>query len=664
MLPIDGRAAQPEPLLRVLDVPFVTQSESLCGGAAAAMVLRYWGARGVDAESFAHLVDARAGGIQTAALVRDLNDRGWTVAATTGSEARLSDEINRNGRPVLALIEDRPGINHYVVVVATPARGIIFHDPARTPYRVMSRDEFTTRWRAASMWMAVVVPRENQPRPEVRSITTEAVATGAASACDALVAHGVRSAQAGDYGTAERTLTSALSCPGPAAYRELAGLRVLQKRWPDAEALAATATEADVRDVDAWRLLATARFVQDDRPGALDAWNNAGEPAIETVQVIGLTRTRVEVAERALDLDHGEVLTQEMVDLGRRRLADVPAIRAAAVEYAPTPGGRAEVRAVVRERSLFPSSLDDIVTMGGWALFSHDARVTIGSMSGAGERLDLQYRFRPGRPRIAGNYQVPAPWGGVWNVEGSWEQQPFNTPLVPTSERTSGRLGWGHWVTSNVRIGLRAGGDHWNDIGARGSVGATAVAATLDDRLSGRVDLDTWFGSTGFSTARAIAKYRSSNILQGFVAAGSAGGGVTADGTPAESWFAGDSGNARPGPVPLRGHGLVEDGKFFRIEQMGRTIVHGSAEGQYWWRLGASSNSRALARLLQNASVGMAVFVDAARVTRRFEPGDRGDVDAGVGLRISMPNGRGFIRLDYGRGILHDDSKLSFGFTL
>ena len=51
--------------LTVLDVPFIAQSELLCGGAAAAMVMRYWGERGIDAESFQPLVDPKAGGIRT-----------------------------------------------------------------------------------------------------------------------------------------------------------------------------------------------------------------------------------------------------------------------------------------------------------------------------------------------------------------------------------------------------------------------------------------------------------------------------------------------------------------------------------------------------------------------------------------------------------------------
>ena len=41
--------------LTVLDVPFIAQSELLCGGAAAAMVMRYWGERGVDALSLIHI---------------------------------------------------------------------------------------------------------------------------------------------------------------------------------------------------------------------------------------------------------------------------------------------------------------------------------------------------------------------------------------------------------------------------------------------------------------------------------------------------------------------------------------------------------------------------------------------------------------------------------
>ncbi len=47
--------------LHLLDVPYLPQSEALCGGAAVAMVMRYWGAANVYAETFAGLVDPGAG---------------------------------------------------------------------------------------------------------------------------------------------------------------------------------------------------------------------------------------------------------------------------------------------------------------------------------------------------------------------------------------------------------------------------------------------------------------------------------------------------------------------------------------------------------------------------------------------------------------------------
>jgi len=49
-----------------LDVPYLPQTDALCGGAAAAMVFRYWGDAHADVQEFASLVDRRAGGIAKA----------------------------------------------------------------------------------------------------------------------------------------------------------------------------------------------------------------------------------------------------------------------------------------------------------------------------------------------------------------------------------------------------------------------------------------------------------------------------------------------------------------------------------------------------------------------------------------------------------------------
>ena len=48
-----------------IDVPYLPQTDALCGGAAAAMVFRYWGDAHADAQEFAALVDRRAGASPT-----------------------------------------------------------------------------------------------------------------------------------------------------------------------------------------------------------------------------------------------------------------------------------------------------------------------------------------------------------------------------------------------------------------------------------------------------------------------------------------------------------------------------------------------------------------------------------------------------------------------
>jgi hypothetical protein len=309
----------------------------------------------------------------------------------------------------------------------------------------------------------------------------------------------------------------------------------------------------------------------------------------------------------------------------------------------------------------------DIAEIAGRSLFQQDPRVSISSITGGGERLDLQYRFRPGRPRFGVRYSALAPWGGVWSANGTWERQPFDTPLVETAERVTGRLAWTDWISGHFQVSARGGADDWQDIGTRGALGGTAFVTSLDDRVSLRLDVDAWLGETQFSSAKTIAKYRSSTRNEGLVFFGIAGAGVASDGLPTESWFAGDSGNARPGPVPLRAHALVQDSRYFRTEQMGRSIVHGSGEGQYWFRLrrasGANTGSAGggIGGLLGDVRMAVAVFVDSARVTRRLYDGDRNDVDLGGGIRVGL-GGRGSLRVDYGYGLIHDDSKFSVDF--
>src|SRR5712691_3958928 len=89
-----------------IDVPYLPQTDALCGGAAAAMVFRYWGDAHADVQEFASLVDRRAGGIATDVLADAVAKRGWRVGRIEGSIVALAAHV-RDGQPVIVLVPDR-----------------------------------------------------------------------------------------------------------------------------------------------------------------------------------------------------------------------------------------------------------------------------------------------------------------------------------------------------------------------------------------------------------------------------------------------------------------------------------------------------------------------------------------------------------------------------
>src|ERR1700754_295355 len=68
-----------------LNVPYLPQTEAMCGGAAAAMLFRYWGETHADVQQFASIADKRAGGIAEEALVDAVARRGWQTVHFAGS---------------------------------------------------------------------------------------------------------------------------------------------------------------------------------------------------------------------------------------------------------------------------------------------------------------------------------------------------------------------------------------------------------------------------------------------------------------------------------------------------------------------------------------------------------------------------------------------------
>jgi ABC-type bacteriocin/lantibiotic exporter with double-glycine peptidase domain len=126
-------------------VPFLAQSELLCGGAALAMVERWWGRRGVYAEDFAALVRPEEGGIRTTDLAAAAKRRGWETTAFDGTPELVRQSL-AGGVPVVALIEVAPHRYHYVVLLGWSAGRVVFHDPARAPSTSVDEASFLARW--------------------------------------------------------------------------------------------------------------------------------------------------------------------------------------------------------------------------------------------------------------------------------------------------------------------------------------------------------------------------------------------------------------------------------------------------------------------------------------------------------------------------------------
>jgi hypothetical protein len=127
------------------------------------------------------------------------------------------------------------------------------------------------------------------------------------------------------------------------------------------------------------------------------------------------------------------------------------------------------------------------------------------------------------------------------------------------------------------------------------------------------------------------------------------GGAAATESTPADLWFAGDTGSVRP--ALLRAHPIVDDG-MLRSDRLGRRIAHISGEVRQWWTV------KSIVQL------GVAAFADAVHVEQRAEPDGRNDIDLGGGLRIGLPGLDGVFRLDVGKGLRDGSTAFSFIYEL
>jgi tetratricopeptide (TPR) repeat protein len=633
------------------------------------MVLRYWGDDSAYAEDYASLVDQSAGGIHTSALVDAVHRRGWQGVATSATDSSAAmaaaTAAAASGRPVIVLIEDRPGVFHYVVLAGFTSTAVIFHDPARAPFRIVTRQAFDRQWQAAGRWMFII------DRPGHSISTTELAASASADPatteaglsapdrCQPLIGHAVLLAQQGERADAEQELrTAATLCPASSdSWRELAGLRFVQKRYAEAGTLAERATRLEPTDTNAWQILASSQYLRGRPIEALAAWNKIGLPHLTRIDVIGARRTRhpVVVAQTGLSPNTPR-LTAAAFARAELRLAELPVAASTALRYEPHED-TVSLRAFVTERRALPEGLPGWIAAGLRAAVLGEVRGTLPGLAGDGEIWTMTYRWADRRPRASVAFEVPTPGvlPGTTHVDFFWERQsyaatlPETTFLRETRRRASASVA--DWATHWLRW---EGGGSTDRIGDRQFL--SAFAATNLRLAKNHVALivrgERWAGrddAESFTAGDVLSLWRSTKQLSRPVWRAAAGLLTASTAAPFAVWPGASTGKGRD--VLLRAHPLLQD-NVITGETFGRRLLHASVERE--------------APLTQNpyASLSGVVFVDTARAFRARNEvrTPRLHVDVGGGIRIDAPGSEGRLRVDVGYGLRDGAVSVSAGY--
>jgi hypothetical protein len=646
--------------VQLLDVPYVPQSEALCGGAALAMVLRYWGKPGVLAEDFADRVDPGGAGIRTGALAQAAATDGWIALPLPGTPAAIQDQLAQ-GRPIIALIRVRSGY-HYVVLLSWANGWVILHDPSEGPFRTVPEEEFVSAWLGGESWSLLVLPPPATAERNLRDVDEGASFPSAVrDACDDMVAAGVLLARQGDTSGAERELLAAqLRCPDSASpLRERAGLRFLAEDWAGAASLAESTLALAPDDDYARRLLAGSRFLGGDEEGALAAWNHLSEPRVDLTRIRGLERIRHSIVAAQLRLPPGRLLTPGALRQARRRLAELPARSESRLDLRPAAEGIAQVDVVVLERPPVPGGARDLGSAGVRALVGHEIALDVASPTGNGELWSARWRWWENRPSVSVALAIPAAGGrpGVWRLTGLRERQSYSIATTPTEvireDRRRTALSFSDWLAPDCRAKIGAALDAWSDRGAHLSLEGSVETRWSRDRLALGATLARWVSleaGTPFGAGDLSARWSSSGLQRCDAWQGGLGISTATSRAPLALWSGAGTGYGRA-PL-LRAHPLLRDGGIVGGGVFGRTLLHGTVERQTWpWMVGP-------------LQLGCAAFLDGARPWGTGAEGPGWQVDGGAGLRLRALGGTGRFRIDAARGLVDGSTAVSVAWQI
>jgi hypothetical protein len=658
--PASAQSLSPNPSSRptpVLDVPYLPQSELLCGGAAVAMVERWWGRRGVYAEDFVSLVRPEMRGIRTSDLAAASRALGWETLTFEGTPEEVRQFLEQSV-PVVALLQVAPDRYHYVVILAWSDGRVIFHDPARAPARSIDETQFLAEWSGAERWAMVLRPAA--PSPSIAVTQALQPIPPDSMPCRPWLDLALDAVAADQLDEAANLLIEAgRTCPAePLVLRELAGVRFKQRRLTEAIRLSEQYLARVPEDALGWQLLATSLYMSGDREGALRAWNRVGAPTVDLVRIDGVQEVRFRMIADAMDVRHGTVLTPGHMALARRRVADLPALGRAAVDYQPVGGGLVEVHTVVAERPVLDRGLRLLAAGTLRAVTQHEVGFAIATPTGGGELWTGVWRWEHSHPRVAFRVDMPARLGfpGVIGIGGAWERFRFSlvTPRKGVFEETrrGGGVSFGGWITSALRptAGLRF--ERWS--GGRKYLDVTAAT---EFRAAG----DRFLLTTGVEYGQALATHPSYTLgnVRGLWTSSvgisraswstRVGLDLASRHAPLGVWpvASGDI----PWAIPLRAHPRTSDG-LLPGATAGRSMLHGGVSGDHpVFRAGPFMLAAGL-------------FLDGAEIRNPADGSgrDRFYLDAGGGLRMGILDGQlGVLRIDLATGLTDRGTAITVG---
>jgi hypothetical protein len=623
--------------LGVPAVPYLSQPEALCGGAALAMVLRYWGVASARPEDFTGSLTPDGTGITTGELKRLAEARGFQAFAFRGERVELVSHLEK-GRPLIALLETAAGRHHYVVVLAWTNGRILMHDPATGPFRIVAENEWRRLSEPTGSWSLLLLPPADLVRP---ADPVAEAASSPADPCRALTKPGVDLALAGQLDLAREQLSAVSAwCPESSAPpREMAALELRAERWPAAAARAAEAVRRDPSDRFAWKLLATSRFVSGRREEALAAWNRVGEPRLGLVQIEGLERTPERAVHEYLGEEAGTLLTPPRLRRSKRRLEALPAAQLSSVSYRPLPGGTAELDVNVVERPAVSAPVFLALQSSLRALSERALGLEAFFLAPSGDFVRLSGQWRHARSRGALSASAPRFLGlpGIVTAEAQWDEQSYR--LAPAAledaavreRRKRASLSLSQWWAADTRAAVTAAVDEWSGRGRYLSLSVDLEQRLLRDHLAlWGTTAGWWLGASGpLYSASGRLTLRSATTPDRLGVRVHAGYDLVSADAPLVLWPGAGTGPGRD--LLLRAHPLLHGG-----------VLDGSAFGRALWSGGADAEAPLGA--VGPSRLRAAAFVDLAKVVAPH-PSPL-VVDVGAGLRLQPPGWKSALRVD------------------